>query len=149
MGKATPLMANMVEGGRTPVLAGERIAGARLCLRPLARRLDEQHVGAGFAIERGARDGALEAFDGDRRRREARRRGRGSAASVRAMINVSSAWRESAAALILPTMSGAAMSVLPSRWPQRLGKSWSSSWMALAPARSSSRTVRSTLSALP
>ena len=35
-------------------------------LGALARRLDEQHVGARFAIKRGARDGALEAFDGDR-----------------------------------------------------------------------------------
>ena len=30
------------------------------------RRLDEQHVGAGLAIQRGALDGALEAFDRDR-----------------------------------------------------------------------------------
>ena len=38
--------------------AGEIVA------RP--RRLDEQHVGAGLAIHRGALDGAVEAFDGDR-----------------------------------------------------------------------------------
>ncbi len=31
----------------------------------LARRLDEQHVGAGLAVERGALERALEAFDGD------------------------------------------------------------------------------------
>ena len=38
MGKAVPLMANMVEGGKTPDPAGERIAGARLCFRHLSRR---------------------------------------------------------------------------------------------------------------
>ena len=45
-------------------LAHQRADAAEL--GALARRLDEQHVGAGFAIERGARDGALEALDGDR-----------------------------------------------------------------------------------
>ena len=84
---------------------------------------------------RGALDGAVEAFDGDRvGARDDQRLARA---------------RASTAARILPHISSAGISALPSRWPQRLGKSWSSSWIALAPARSNSRTVRTTLSALP
>ena len=39
----------------------------------------------------------------------------------------------------------ASMTSLPARWPQRLGKTWSSSWIAATPARSYSTTVRTTL----
>ena len=41
------------------------------------------------------------------------------------------------------------MTSLPAKWPQRLGNTWSSSWMALAPRRCSARTVRRTLSGPP
>ncbi|MNR23884.1 hypothetical protein D3C85_1409350 [compost metagenome] len=70
-------------------------------------------------------------------------------ASVRAMISVLGSRRASQAARILPAISWAEISVLPSRWPQRLGAAWSSNWIAEAPARSSTRTVCITLSALP
>ena len=43
--------------------------------------------------------------------------------TVRAMISVSRELRVSSAALILPTISSAGMRPLPSRWPQRFGKS--------------------------
>ena len=40
-------------------------APMRRKLVALPRRFDEQHVGAGVAIERGARHGAIETLDGD------------------------------------------------------------------------------------
>ena len=47
------------------------------------------------------------------------------------------------------TISSAGMTCLPSKWPQRLGVTWSSSRMPAAPARSNSRTVRTTLCRSP
>ncbi|CFN82054.1 Uncharacterised protein [Bordetella pertussis] len=70
-------------------------------------------------------------------------------ASVRAMMRKSSSRRASAAALIFDTISDSGATLLPAKWPQRLGNTWSSSWMASAPARSSTRTVCHTLTALP
>ena len=76
MTKAKPSACNSLAGstGVLPPSTMFAISGVALPIsapmRPssaaLARRLDEQHVGAGLAIKRGARDGALEAFDGDR-----------------------------------------------------------------------------------
>ncbi|MCY1375230.1 hypothetical protein D9M69_626310 [compost metagenome] len=57
--------------------------------------------------------------------------------------------RASSAARSLPCISATGTTLLPSRWPQRLGKVWSSIWIIAAPARSKSRTVRCVLSALP
>ncbi len=62
------------------------------------------------------------------------------AASVRAMIMKSGSVRASTAALILLTASSVEMTSLPEKWPQRLGATWSSSWMQSAPARSRMRT---------
>ncbi len=50
-----------IKGHRLPYLRADAAE-----LGALARRLDEQHVGAGLAIERRARDGAVEALDRDR-----------------------------------------------------------------------------------
>ncbi len=57
--------------------------------------------------------------------------------------------RVSTAAFTFWTISAIGTTALPSKWPQRFGKTWSSSWIALAPARSNRRTVRTRLSALP
>ena len=70
-------------------------------------------------------------------------------ASVRATISRSGSVRASTAALIFATISAAGITSLPSKWPQRLGNTWSSIWIASAPARSSVCTVRRMLSALP
>ncbi len=70
-------------------------------------------------------------------------------ASVRAITSRSSSRRASTAARTRPTISWAGTSSLPSKCPHRLGAAWSSSWMASAPARSSSRTVLVTFTALP
>jgi hypothetical protein len=71
------------------------------------------------------------------------------AASVRAMTSRSRSVRASTAALILSTASSVEITSLPEKWPQRLGATWSSNWMQSAPARSSTRTVWRTFSALP
>ena len=65
------------------------------------------------------------------------------------MITKSGSVRASAAARIFSTNSPASMTVLPVRWPQRLGNSWSSRWRPATPARWYSATVRCTLKALP
>ena len=70
-------------------------------------------------------------------------------ASVRAMIRKSSFIRASTAALTLEAASAAGITALPLKCPHFFGMSWSSSWIALAPARSSERTVCRTLRALP
>src|SRR5882757_3586374 len=70
-------------------------------------------------------------------------------ASVRATISRSGSRRASTAALILATISAAGMTALPSKWPQRLGNTWSSIWIASAPARPRSLTVRTMFMALP
>ena len=57
--------------------------------------------------------------------------------------------RASSAARSLPCISATGTTLLPSRWPQRFGNVWSSSWIIPARARSRPRTVRCTLSALP
>src|SRR5471030_259663 len=56
------------------------------------------------------------------------------AASVRAMMRKSGSWRASTAALILATASSVEITSLPEKWPQRLGATWSSSWMQSARA---------------
>ena len=115
--------------------AAKRAAG-RVHLLGRAQRLDEQRVDAACQVAprraRARRRGL---------RPPARRCARGSA--CRATVRASSAARS------LPHISRAGTTVLPSRWPQRLGKVWSSSWIIAAPARSKPRTVRCTLSALP
>ena len=70
-------------------------------------------------------------------------------ASVRAMITSASSVRASTAAASLVCMWPVGMSAWSSKCPHRLGISWSSSWMAAAPARSSSRIVRMAASGPP
>ena len=70
-------------------------------------------------------------------------------ASVRAMRKKSGVRRASTAARIFETNSSREMTSLPSRWPQRLGETWSSMWMAATPRASYSRTVRVMFSSLP
>ena len=65
------------------------------------------------------------------------------------MITNSLERRASTAAQILETNSLREITSLPSRWPQRLGATWSSMWIAATPRASYSRTVRVTLSSLP
>ena len=62
---------------------------------------------------------------------------------------MSGSTRASTAAFSFFTISSFGMTDLPSKWPQRFGYVWSSSMMALAPARSRSCTVRRAFSALP
>ena len=57
-------------------------------------------------------------------------------ASVRAMMRKSREARDSAATRIFFTMSSVGITRRPGVWPHFLGNSWSSSWMALAPASS-------------
>ena len=82
----------------------------------------------------------------DRRLEALRRR----QASVRAMISKSASLARIDRRLDLADASPrCAITSLPAKWPQRLGATWSSSWMQSAPARSSVRTVWRTFSALP
>mmetsp|Transcript_82159 Transcript_82159/g.236077 ORF Transcript_82159/g.236077 Transcript_82159/m.236077 type:complete len:254 (+) Transcript_82159:259-1020(+) len=63
--------------------------------------------------------------------------------SVRAMMTIS--WRPRIAACKRDTISPVGTTCLLGRCPQRLADTWSSMWMAPAPACSMSRTVRSML----
>ena len=92
-------------------------AGVHLLER--AGRLDEQHVGAGLEIGLGALDGRFEALDGDRV-------GAGDDQRVSSTARVERG-------LDLADSSRRRDQLLPSRWPQRLGKVWSSSWIMARP----------------
>src|SRR5579875_246703 len=70
-------------------------------------------------------------------------------ASVRAMIRKSGSWRAAVAARILARYGSSGITSLRSRWPHFLGKPWSSRCKPATPARSYSRTVRTTFSSLP
>ena len=70
-------------------------------------------------------------------------------ASVRAMMRKSGSCRAAQAAWILLTISWASTTWRPSICPHFFGILWSSIWMAAAPARSYSRTVRTRLTTLP
>jgi hypothetical protein len=65
------------------------------------------------------------------------------------MMTKSGSVRASTAALILPAISSAEISSLPTMCPHRFGLIWSSMWMPATPAASNSWTVRITLMALP
>ena len=69
--------------------------------------------------------------------------------SVRTIMVKSSSVRASTAARIFWTMSTVEITFLSSKWPQRLGDSWSSMWMAATPARSYSLTVLRTFKTPP
>ena len=68
-------------------------------------------------------------------------------ASVRAMIAKSGSLLASTAALIRSTISAAETSSFPGRWPQRFAPTWSSMWIAAAPAWIIDLTVRAMLNA--
>ena len=65
------------------------------------------------------------------------------------MTSVSGSARVATAARILSTISSTGITSLPSMCPQRFGKTWSSIWIAPAPARSISWTVRFTPAIAP
>jgi hypothetical protein len=64
-------------------------------------------------------------------------------------MHVRSSARCSTAARIFCRISAVEITSWPSKCPQRLGATWSSSWMPAAPAFSSTWTVRATETALP
>src|ERR1700733_6027982 len=66
-------------------------------------------------------------------------------ASVRATMHSALSARASTAAWIFCTIWSAGMTALPVKCPHFFGLTWSSSWIAAAPARSSVRTVRDRL----
>src|SRR6266508_5546681 len=70
-------------------------------------------------------------------------------ASVRAMMTRSGSVRYSLAARILSQNPCVGMICLPAMWPHFLGATWSSMCSPATPARSYSRTVRTTFSTLP
>ena len=78
-----------------------------------------------------------------RRARAPPRGPRSARASVRAMISVSvAAPRVDGGADLAAPSRRRRSTALPAKCPHFLGKTWSSSWIAAAPARSSRRTVR-------
>src|SRR6266436_239070 len=70
-------------------------------------------------------------------------------ASVRAMMTKSGSVRYSLAARILSQNSWVGMICLPAMWPHFFGATWSSMCNPATPARSYSRTVRTTFRTLP
>ena len=71
------------------------------------------------------------------------------AASVRAQITKFGSRRAATAARSRLTMSAVGTTALPSRWPHRLGLTWSSRWQPANPASSSSVMVRAALIGSP
>ena len=124
--RATPMRASSGMRNEFGLDAGHRVhqvdryqavnlAHGALDIGAGADAVDERHVGARFQVQVGAADGLVQAIDGV-----------SVGAGVDDEVRRRRASRASAMARTLPAISSAAITCLPSMWPQRLGKTWSS-----------------------